>query len=142
MVRVDEQKLYDYIKLNLEHVDDMPIEDVVLMVMGAYHLETLNDCRFSINTAITGTSVITMLFATGPLLIAGSITASIAGCVGLFKNNMKERKINKLKDALIDNLMHRYPTFLEAYVEIGKIVENTETEDLLDFFKKADAYNE
>lgn len=141
-MKVDKVKLYNYIKANSENIKDMSTDEIIKLIMGIYHLEYSNDCRFNINITLAGSSLILALLATGPVLIAGSLTACLAGCIGCLKNNKQEKRLLSLKVVLVEEVMNRYPNFLEAYLDVKDIIQKTEKEEILELFEKANSYNE
>lgn len=141
-MKVDKVKLYNYIKANSENIKDMSTDEIIKLIMGIYHLEYSNDCNFNINIALAGSSLILALLATGPVLIAGSLTACLAGCIGCLKNNKQEKRLLSLKVVLVEEVMNRYPNFLEAYLDVKDIIQKTEKEEILELFEKANSYNE
>ena len=141
-MKVDKVKLYNYIKANSENIKDMSTDEIIKLIMGIYHLEYSNDCRFNLHIALAGSSLILALLATGPVLIAGSLTACLAGCIGCLKNNKQEKRLLSLKVVLVEEVMNRYPNFLEAYLDVKDIIQKTEKEEILELFEKANSYNE
>lgn len=141
-MKVDKIKLYNYIKANSENIKDMSTDEIIKLIMGIYHLEYSNNYSFNINLALSGSSLILALLATGPLLIAGSLTTCLASCIGCLKNNKQEKRLLSLKVVLVEEVMNRYPNFLEAYLDIKDIIQNIEKEEILELFEKANSYNE
>ena len=115
------------------------VEDLVLMMMGLSHLENTGDFLVGVNIALTGTATIIGMMATAPVLIAGSITAGIAGCIGITKQGIKAAKVKSLQNRIADMLIKEYASFIEAYTEIANMIVNVSRDDLLKFFEKANA---
>ena len=77
------------------------------MMMSLSHLENSGDFFIGVNTALTGTAAIIGMITTAPVLIAGSITAGIAGCVGIIKRGVKIKKIKSLQVKIADKLIKK-----------------------------------
>lgn len=138
MVKIDEKVLLKYIENNYENPTNS-VEDLVLMMMGLSHLENTGDLLVGVNIALTGTATIIGMIATAPVLIAGSITAGIAGCIGIAKQGIKAAKVKSLQNRIADMLIKKYTSFIEAYTEIANMIVNVSRDDLLKFFEKANA---
>ena len=138
MVKIDEKALLNYIENNYNDSTNS-VEDLVLMTMGLSHLENTGDFFIGINTALTGTAAIVGMICTAPVLLAGSITAGIAGCVGIVKHGIKVKKVKSLQNKIADILIKEYGSFIEAYTEIANMITSIEREDLMNFFEKANA---
>ena len=135
MVKIDEKVLLKYIENNYENPTNS-VEDLVLMMMGLSHLENTGDLLVGVNIALTGTATIIGMIATAPVLIAGSITAGIAGCIGIAKQGIKAAKVKSLQNRIADMLIKKYTSFIEAYTEIANMIVNVSRDDLLKFFEK------
>lgn len=142
MTGVNEHKLYDFIKNSMEDIKLYDLDELVLMIMGVTFLEDKSNFRANINTLIVIPSIVTSIVANSHLLLAGSLTLSAACGIHLIKDSIKGYQLTKLKDCLAEELFNRFDSFLEAYKNISKLVQSVEREDLLDYFRKADAYNE
>lgn len=138
MVKIDEKVLLKYIENNYENPTNSA-EDLVLMMMGLSHLENTGDLLVGVNIALTGTATIIGMMATAPVLIAGSITAGIAGCIGITKQGIKAAKVKSLQNRIADMLIKKHTSFIEAYTEIANMIVNVSRDDLLKFFEKANA---
>ena len=138
MVKIDEKALLNYVENNYSNATNST-RDLVLMMMSLSHLENSGDFFIGVNTALTGTAAIIGMITTAPVLIAGSITAGIAGCVGIVKHGIKIKKVKSLENKIAEKLINKHMSFIEAYVEISNMIIHIEREDLMDFFEKANA---
>ena len=138
MVKINEKALLDYVENNYSNSTNS-VKDLVLMMMSLSHLENSGDFFIGVNTALTGTAAIIGMITTAPVIIAGSITAGIAGCVGLVKHGVKVKKVKTLQNKIADKLIKKHVSFIEAYAEISNMIIHIEREDLLQFFEQANA---
>ena len=138
MVKIDEKALLNYVGNNYSNPTNS-VKDLVLMMMSLTHLENSGDFFIGVNTALTGTAAIIGMIATAPVIVAGSITAGIAGCVGLVKHGVKVKKVKALQNKIADKLIKKHVSFIEAYAEISNMIIHIERDDLLQFFEQANA---
>ena len=142
MVEVNENKLYHFIKDSMDDIELYDLDELVLMIMGITFLEDKNNFRTNVNTLIVVPSIITSIVATTPIFIAGGLTLTAACGVHLIKDSARSYQLNKLKNHLSEELFSRFDCFLNAYKGISKLIQEVEREDLIAYFRKANAYND
>lgn len=138
MVKTNNKILLDYIERNYDNPNNS-IKDLILMIMGLSHIENSSSFHMTVDAALVGTAAVIATISSTPVMIAGAITAGIAGCSGVVKHGTKLKRLRKAHNDITVILLENYTSFVEAYIEISNMILRIERDDLIEFFNKANA---
>lgn len=142
VVAIDPNKLYDYVYDMTLGEKELSNKDAILCIMSLNHLiddrvkkESMHNC-YGIGA---GVFTLVGLAASSSLMIAAGITYELY-CINKIRKSKKRIKEYEVLLYLLEiKLTRRYEDVHEAYLEISKLIQSVEKEDLIDFFKKGDA---
>ena len=143
-VKINDKNTINYIKHLTKDIHCTNEKDVITMIMALQHLNNKQSWVQGINLTVGLGSMIATSFwvpASAVILFSAGITAGVVTCYNAINSFIKSNDYSAVSDKLIDELMHRYDNPFEAYLQIANTVLTIEREDLVDFFKRANEFN-
>ena len=139
MLKVNKDRLFDFLEGRLETVDTMTNREILLAIMGAQFLQDHHKFHATLGTAETGAALVLGLAASAPIW---SVLAVVTGTVGVWNtvsNYKKHKSLKVLEMTFANKLLTRYDSFPQAYVELYDMTLKIEREEILDYFKQGGA---
>jgi hypothetical protein len=142
VVAIDPNKLYDYVYDMALGEKELSNKDAILCVMSLHHLIENRVKKENVHSCCgVGAGVLALagLAASSSLMIAAGVTYEVYCFNKIRKSKKRIKEYETLLYLLEIKLARRYEDMQTAYLELSKLIQSIETEDLIGFFKEGGA---
>jgi hypothetical protein len=137
MLMIASNDMYNFLMEQTKEVKNLSNKELLLCVFGGQHLQGHYDFHLGTGVAAASVGTAVAFFASNPVFLSVMATVGVAGVISACKNAYSDYKVKKLIDVFTSELLTRYDNVIEAYMQVRAMIENTEREEILDFFEKA-----